>query len=396
MTTQRLLLLVPSLVEGFGGTQRMVHSLAQLLAAPERQVFLASFDPALPRPGVASTYLIGPIPRLPLALRPFAYALAAWRLGRLKKKLKIDITISNLWGADLISVLSGGHDRKIALCHINIVGNPINRLMVSFRPLVAQIYRRLDRVVTVSEPLAGEVAALYRLAPGRITHIENFVEAKRTVSRLPSDGLQRFIWCGRLSSEKNLEGLLQAWSCFIKGRSGVQLIFLGEGPLLDRLLRLAADLRLRTGYRVEDPQAEVVFVGRVADPAAYMTGARALVLSSYAEGLPMVILEAMSLGVPVLASDCRGGGVRAAMIGEGVCDPDRVLAEYTPVGALLPVPAASFPTSLAVWREALGKTLEDDVLWSHWREGSLARGARFTSEAALSRWLHAIRFDVAP
>jgi hypothetical protein len=60
------------------------------------------------------------------------------------KRAQFVRALRNLWGADLISVLSGGNDRKIALCHINVVGNPTNRLMVSFRPLVAAIYRKFD------------------------------------------------------------------------------------------------------------------------------------------------------------------------------------------------------------------------------------------------------------
>ena len=90
--------------------------------------------------------------------------MAARRLRALKQRLKIDATISNLWRSDLISVLSGGFDRKIALCHTNIVGNPTNRTMLRLRPLVGAVYRRCDRVVAVNEALSRELAALYALA----------------------------------------------------------------------------------------------------------------------------------------------------------------------------------------------------------------------------------------
>ena len=196
--------------------------------------------------------------------------------------------------------------------------------MVSFRPLVAAIYRKFDRVIAVSEPLARELKALYRLPSRRITHIENFVERQEPTPRLPSDGVRRFVWCGRLVTEKNVEGLLHAWRDFVQqDPNGVQLVVLGDGALRDTLIALAGDLGLRVGRTVEDGEAQVVFTGRVSDPAAYMTGASALVLTSRAEGLPMALLEALSLGVPVLASDCESGGVRSALVGEGVCDPRR-------------------------------------------------------------------------
>jgi glycosyltransferase involved in cell wall biosynthesis len=392
-SARRLLLLIPSLA-GFGGTERVVKSLSALLSAPERDVFIATFDPiAQSRADSATIYSLGPILQLPLALRPLSYALAANRLRRLKKKLGVDLTISNLWGSDLISILSGGRDHKIALCHINVVGNPTNRMMVSFRPLVATIYRKFDRVIAVSEPLARELKSLYHLTSRQITHIENFVEQQKAVSCLPSDGVRRFVWCGRLVTEKNVEGLLYVWRDFIRqGSKNTQLVVLGDGALRNALIALATDLGLRIGRTVEDSEAQVVFAGRVSDPAAYMLGATALVLSSRDEGLPMVLLEALSLGVPVLAADCESGGIRSAMIGDGICDPRRLSAEYTQAGALLPVPDGADPRSLRVWREALLEVCQDNGLCGRWREGALARASLFAKDAARSRWLEAICF----
>jgi glycosyltransferase involved in cell wall biosynthesis len=392
-SARRLLLLIPSLA-GFGGTERVVKSLSALLSAPERDIFIATFDPvAQSRVDSATIYSLGPIPQLPLALRPLSYALAANRLRRLKKELGVDLTISSLWGSDLTSILSGGRDHKIALCHINVVGNPTNRMMVSFRPLVATIYRQFDRVIAVSEPLARELKSLYHLPSRQITHIENFVEQQKAVSCLPSDGVRRFVWGGRLVTEKNVEGLLYVWRDFIRqGSKNTQLVVLGDGALRNALIALAADLGLRIGRTVEDSEAQVVFAGRVSDPAAYMLGATALMLSSRDEGLPMVLLEALSLGVPVLAADCESGGIRSAMIGDGVCDPRRLSAEYTQAGALLPVPDGADPRSLRVWRETLLEVCRDDGLCGRWREGALARASLFGKDAARSRWLEAICF----
>jgi glycosyltransferase involved in cell wall biosynthesis len=383
---------------GVGGAERVVDSLSTLLVNLEREVHQATFDPPSAQRHFYSTvplHPIGPIPRLPLPLRPLGYLLTAWRLHKLKKRLGIDVTISNLWGADLISILSSGSDRKIALCHINVVHNPSNRLMVRLRPLVAAVYRRFDRVITVSETLAQELKALYRLPPSRISHINNFVDRPDAVSRLPSDALQRFVWCGRLSPEKNVEGLLRVWSGFVMGQTDAQLVLLGDGQLRDSLILLTARLGLRAGSTIDDISAQVVFAGKVSDPADYMLGARALLLSSHAEGLPMVVLEALSLGLPVLASDCQAGGVRTALQGNGICDPDRTSTEYTPAGALLPVPTGARPFTLAIWREALTKASRDDVQWAAWCEGALTRATHFNSAAVRHRWLKAIDFHGA-
>src|SRR5262249_11098068 len=131
--------------------------------------------------------------------------------------------------------------------------------------------------------------------------------------------------------------------------------------------------------------------GMVAKPADYMAGARALALSSVAEGLPMVVLEALSLGLPVLAADCPAGGVRAALVGGGVIDPARTETEPTSSGALLPVPRVDSKRSLVLWRMALAEAMHDDTRWEGWRNGALARAEHFSPTRARERWLEILR-----
>jgi glycosyltransferase involved in cell wall biosynthesis len=386
----RILLLMPSLT-GTGGAERMVDGLSRLLCSADIEAFEASFDsPGVHRRFENSTpfHPLGPLPRLPLPFRALEYLVAARRLRALKQRLKIDATISNLWRSDLISVLSGGFDRKIALCHINIVGNPTNRMMVRLRPLVAAVYRRCDRVVAVNEALSRELAALYALPADQIGFVDNFVWRPKVEPRPPRDGVKRFVWCGRMTPEKNVAGLLHAWRALASAEpgAGAQLVLLGDGPQRPELEGLAADLGLSAG-ELDDPEAQVVFTGVVAEPAGYMASARALALSSIDEGLPMVVLEALSLGLPVLAADCPSGGVRAALVGGGAFDPARAEAEPTSSGVLLPVPHADSQDSLALWRAAFAEALHDDKRWAEWRTRALARSEHFSPARALEEWL---------
>ena len=393
----RVLLLLPSMVQT-GGAERMVDSLSRLLASAGLEVHEASFDPASARrrfENAAVFHALGPIPSLPLPLRALEYFIAAWRLRGLKRELGIDVTISNLWRADLISALSGGADRKIALCHINVIGNPTNRRMLQLRPFVASIYRRFERVLGVNALLAKEVAELYGLPADRVGFIDNFAARPEVVSALPQDGVMRFVWCGRMQPEKNVGGLLAAWREFAAKARGVQLLLIGDGPLRGELEALTRSLGLRSGS-IEDPSAQVVFLDFAAEPARYMAGARALLLSSLHEGLPMVVLEALALGTPVLASDCPAGGVRAALLGDGACDPDRAAAESAPCGALLPAPHADRPESLTLWRETLELARNDAGALERWGRGALERAERFSPETARRRWLEEISPTQSP
>lgn len=108
-------------------------------------------------------------------------------------------------------------------------------------------------------------------------------------------GKRRDIVCvARLSAEKGHLGLLEAIAPL-----DATLTLVGDGPLLAEIE--AAVARLGLGGRVR-------FVGRLDEAATLATIARAdlLVLPSFMEGLPIVLMEAMAIGVPVIGSRVAG------------------------------------------------------------------------------------------
>jgi glycosyltransferase involved in cell wall biosynthesis len=377
---RRILLLVPSMRLA-GGCERVVDNLSKLLAKDGHSLAIASFDHSVDEwhfKGEGRRIALGQGRRLPLALRWIEYWMQARKLTRIKHEFRPDVTISNLWRADLISLLSGGRDRKIALAHINVVGNRTNHLMVRMRALVGAVYRRFDRVVAVSQPLASELAGLYRLATEKCIAIENFTEVSAAIPCLPNDGIRRAVWCGRLVPEKNLSGLLEIWSVLSERLAQIQLVVIGDGPLRSEMEAKARQLGLRLGSDLADPGLQVAFVGTVPSPADYQVSGRCFLLSSQAEGLPMVLLEALALGVPVIAADCPPGGVRAALSDTG--------AETTGLGALLPVPMPGDDASQNAWLPWLVTAMTDDAAIARWRKAALARSERFSAARASTQW----------
>lgn len=113
-------------------------------------------------------------------------------------------------------------------------------------------------------------------------------------------GAAREIVCvGRLSAEKGHAGLLDALAALMPAHPGLRLTLVGDGPEDAALRARAAALGL------ED---RVTFTGRLDEAAtlARIAGADMLVLPSFMEGLPIVLMEAMALGVPVIASRVAG------------------------------------------------------------------------------------------
>lgn len=109
----------------------------------------------------------------------------------------------------------------------------------------------------------------------------------------------RVICVGRLSSEKGHAGLLEAFASLIARGVRARLVLVGDGPERDALIRQSAALGL------ED---NVEFAGRKNERDVQLEIAKSdlLVLPSFMEGLPVVLIEAMAIGVPVVASCVAG------------------------------------------------------------------------------------------
>jgi glycosyltransferase involved in cell wall biosynthesis len=103
---------------------------------------------------------------------------------------------------------------------------------------------------------------------------------------------------GRLQREKAYDVLLRAFSSVLKTFPQAQLAILGEGPLETQLKKQAVELGV---------DHAVSFAGFQKNPWPYVKHADLFVLASRFEGLPNALLEALALGVPVVATDCPGG-----------------------------------------------------------------------------------------
>jgi glycosyltransferase involved in cell wall biosynthesis len=109
----------------------------------------------------------------------------------------------------------------------------------------------------------------------------------------------RIISVGRLSSEKGHAGLLGAFASLCSTYPGLELILVGDGPELGKLRKTAEQLGISDRVR---------FAGRLGEQASLDEIAKAhiLVVASFMEGLPIVLMEAMAIGTAVVASRVAG------------------------------------------------------------------------------------------
>lgn len=112
-------------------------------------------------------------------------------------------------------------------------------------------------------------------------------------------GPARIICVGRLSPEKGYFGLLEALAAIAAADGEFQLVIVGDGPQMAAVKARAAELGLADHIRFAGALPEAETLGEIAR-------ADVLVLPSLMEGLPVVLMEAMAMGRPVLASRVAG------------------------------------------------------------------------------------------
>jgi len=175
---------------------------------------------------------------------------------------------------------------------------------------------RMNAVVAVSELIESAMAPL---VPGdRLFRISNALDSGRGTSRairaMKAAGSPRhhgsetlrLLYVGRLSREKGVDVLIGAVCSARRGGVSLHLDIAGDGPELESLMTMAQ----KSGV-----SSSVTFHGYVSDISGLFQAASALVIPSRSEGLPIVLLEAMAAGVPVIAT-------RVGQIPEVLADAD--------------------------------------------------------------------------
>lgn len=106
-------------------------------------------------------------------------------------------------------------------------------------------------------------------------------------------------YIGRFSEEKGVLNFIRAIPLILAQHQNVEFLMCGDGPLLNEI---------KQGLKQSNSDSKVTFTGRVSAEAVpdYLNEMKLLVVPSYIEGLPKVVLEAVTCGTPVLATSVGG------------------------------------------------------------------------------------------
>ncbi len=366
----RKLLLIINHFSHFGGAEIQLAHLARGLAKLDYTVTVCSLEPspfdpqALAAEGVELVVFGAEHRRDRLAALP--------RLVRLARRA--DVVLCTMWDMSLWGRLAAVAARRpvIVAEHATDRSFQTSAKGAPRASWIALHNRLLDRFTYATVACATAQRPVLEsegVAAEKIVYIPNGIpidELRRAAESGPTrsdlgipDDAPVAIQVGVFRPEKNQIGAIEAFDRVREKISGARLVFVGEGET-----RASVESRaVGTGG--------IDFLGPRRDVAGLLALADAMLLPSLSDAMPMVVLEAMALGVPVVASDV--GDVRRALGDEaGICVP---------------------PGDASALAEAWSRMLSDSELRAGFGRAGAQRARRF--DASLMTRRYAALFDAA-
>jgi GalNAc-alpha-(1->4)-GalNAc-alpha-(1->3)-diNAcBac-PP-undecaprenol alpha-1,4-N-acetyl-D-galactosaminyltransferase len=162
------------------------------------------------------------------------------------------------------------------------------------------LYRMADCVVVQTESVAGAIGQLYG-GLRNVTVIPNPIPQALDRWQVSADreGPRRVLLSmGRLAKEKQVQHIISTFALVQTDHPEWDLHIYGDGPMAESLRKQVQQAGLAE---------RIFFKGNTPEPWAVMAQADAFVMTSAYEGFPNALLEAMAVGLPCVAYDCRSG-----------------------------------------------------------------------------------------
>lgn len=304
MSAKKIVFVIPAL--GGGGAERVFVDLLAHLDTGVYDLVVVCFN------AKGSLFEAIPVGVRVIDLRkkgPLSLPVLIWRLGNVLLRESPRLVVSFITYANYITIAArilSGLKIPVIVAEHSVVSRTISgRFGVLKRQIISLFYPRADAVITVSQGCKDELVRDYRVLEKKITVIPNGIDLDSIRLRAAEEvadpwfcgDIPVIVTIGRLTKAKNLPLLLKAVSQVQKTQQ-VRLVIIGEGLERAALSTLSQKLGLQDSVR---------FLGFQSNPYKFLAKSSLFVLSSSWESFSLVIIEAMCLGVPVVATDCSYG-----------------------------------------------------------------------------------------
>jgi glycosyltransferase involved in cell wall biosynthesis len=221
---------------------------------------------------------------------------------RLIREIKPDIIHTHTSKAGIIGRIAG----KIAAPQATVIhtyhGHLLYGYFSTFRTkLIIQIERYLSKITDVLIAVTSQIECdLRNVGIGRNCRWEVIHPGVKEVTHKGMNDLRnrekKLIWIGRFTGIKNPKLAIEIMKSISElGGSDISLTMVGDGELLDTMKVLAVANKL-----------PIEFIGWQTDVYHFLSSSDALLITSKNEGLPIVMLEAASMGIPTFSTKVGG------------------------------------------------------------------------------------------
>lgn len=228
-------------------------------------------------------------------------------LRQVKKKMSIDCSISTLTAFTAYNLLSSYHDAKYAIYHApakqSLLFGRLTYLSCLLTIFLSNIFCK--QLWAVSEEALDDInrLSLFKKKNQKIYNIHNYDK----IAELADEEVdlcklgQYILFVGSLYDLKGFDRLVRAFHKVAQDCDQLKLLVCGSfrGDVYEKSALTLIE-KLKLGNRI-------IFLGYQSNPYKYMKHSVALVSSSYTESLPGVIIEALSIGVPVISTNSSKG-----------------------------------------------------------------------------------------
>ncbi len=228
-----------------------------------------------------------------------------WRLRDLIREEKIDVIMTTLFYADFMGALVGKWAGAKAVFSWETISSPYWLVPRRWYPYRAAI-KRADMVISVSQATAKWLIEDRKVSPRQVMVIPYGVDLDK-FKRIPDPELKKELgipenvpiigMVARLQEQKGHIYLFEAAKKILKEVPNTHFVLAGGGPDAEKLQQQVKDMGLGEHFHFLGYRTDVYRILRIFD---------VFTLPSLFEGLPNVVLEAMSSGLPVVATPADG------------------------------------------------------------------------------------------
>lgn len=175
--------------------------------------------------------------------------------------------------------------------------------------LMQKVYKKADHIINQCHSMQNDLLMTFPEVKGKCSVIYNpinpyLAQQSSEEFKIESDYL---LCVGRLEKQKAFHFAIEAFSLIVTHHPNLRLKIIGQGSLESDLKKMCKNLKVEN---------QVDFEGFHSNITPYYSNAKATLLTSLYEGFPNVLVESISMGIPVISFDCKSGPSEIIVDGE--------------------------------------------------------------------------------